>query len=77
MKRFLLNVSTEWCGEENTYAAYAKSEDELYELLDELAYENFLEFGGIEKVLEQLYPNVEEGEYTDEMYEEAAKIGGE
>ena len=76
MKRFLLNVSTEWCGEENTYAAYAKSEDELYELLDELAYENFLEFGGLEKVLEQLYPNVE-GEYTKEMYNEAANVAHE
>ena len=77
MKRFLLNVSTEWCGEENTYAAYAKSEDELYELLDELAYENFLEFGGSDKVLKELFPDVEPEDYTDEMYEEAAKIGGE
>ena len=76
MKRFLLNVSTEWCGEENTYAAYAKSEDELYELLDELSYENFLEFGGFEKVLEQLYPDVE-GEYTEEMYNEAANVAHE
>ena len=74
MKRFLLNVSTEWCGEDNTYAAYVKSEDELYEILDELAYENFLSFGGIKKVLEQLYPNVEEGEYTEEMYNEAASV---
>ena len=77
MKRFLLNVSTEWCGEENTYAAYAKSEDELYELLDELAYENFLEFGGLEKILKELFPDVEPEDYTDEMYEEAAKIEGE
>ena len=77
MKRFLLNVSTEWCGEENTYAAYAKSEDELYELLDELAYENFLEFGGLENILKELFPDVEPEDYTDEMYEEAAKIGGE
>ena len=77
MKRFLLNVSTEWCGEENTYAAYAKSEDELYELLDELAYENFLEFGGLENILKELFPDVEPEDYTDEMYEEAAKIKGE
>lgn len=77
MKRFLLNVSTEWCGEENTYAAYAKSEDELYELLDELAHENFLEFGGLENILKELFPDVEPEDYTDEMYEEAAKIRGE
>ena len=74
MKRFLLNVSTEWCGEDNTYAAYAESEDELYDLLDELAYENFLSFGGFEKVLEQLYPDVKEEEYTEEMYDEAAYV---
>ena len=35
MKRFLLNVSTEWCGKDNTYAAYAKSEDELYPDVEE------------------------------------------
>ena len=74
MKRFLLNVGTEWCGENNTYAAYAESKDELYDLLDELAYENFSSFGGFEKVLEQLYPNVKEGEYTEEMYNEAADV---
>lgn len=74
MKRFLLNVGTEWCGENNTYAAYAESKDELYDLLDELAYENFSSFGGFEKVLEELYPNVKEGEYTEEMYNEAADV---
>ena len=77
MKRFLLNVSTNWCGEDNTYAAYAESEDELYDLLDELAYENFSDFGGFEKVLEELFPDVEPGDYTEEMYKEAAEIEGE
>lgn len=77
MKRFLLNVSTEWCGQDNTYAAYAKSEDELYELLDELAYENFLDFGGLENILKELFPDVQPEDYTDEMYEEAAEIEGE
>ena len=74
MKRFLLNVGTNWYGEDNTYAVYAESEDELYDLLDELAYENFLNFGGLEKIIEELYPDVKEEEYTEEMYNEAANI---
>lgn len=77
MKRFLLHVNTEWCGEDNTYAAYAKSEDELYDFLEELAHENFSDFGGFEKVLEELFPGVQPGDYTEEMYEKAAEREGE
>ena len=30
MKRFVIEVSTNWCGEDNKYGAYAENEDELY-----------------------------------------------
>lgn len=41
MKRFLIHVSTYWCGMDNTFRAEAESELELYEIADQLAYENF------------------------------------
>lgn len=34
MKRFLIHVSTYWCGMDNTFRAEAESELELYEMED-------------------------------------------
>lgn len=34
MKRFLIHVSTYWCGMDNTFRAEAESELELYEIAD-------------------------------------------
>ena len=45
MKRFLIHVSTYWCGMDNTFRAEAESELELYEIADQLAYENFQSYG--------------------------------
>lgn len=39
MKRFLIHVSTYWCGMDNTFRA--ESELELDEIADQLAYDNF------------------------------------
>lgn len=36
MKRFLIHVSTYWCGMDNTFRAEAESELELYEIADQL-----------------------------------------
>jgi hypothetical protein len=41
MKRFLIHVSTYWCGMDNTFRAEAESELELDEIADQLAYDNF------------------------------------
>ena len=60
MKRFLLEVSTNWCGEDNTYSAYAETEQELVDILSEKAYENFSDFGGFDMILEELFPEVED-----------------
>ena len=38
MKRFLIHVSTYWCGMDNTFRAEAESELELDEIADQLAY---------------------------------------
>lgn len=77
MKRFVIEVSTNWCGEDNKYGAYAENEDELYEIADELAYENFSDFGGFDAVLEDMYPNVEEENYTEEMIDDAMLVENE
>jgi len=39
MKRFLIHVSTYWCGMDNTFRAEAESELELDEIADQLAYD--------------------------------------
>lgn len=41
MKRFLIHVSTYWCGMDDTFRAVAESEMELWDLAEQLAYDNF------------------------------------
>ena len=45
MKRFLIHVSTHWCGEEDTFRAVAESESDLLDLAEQLAYDNFYSYG--------------------------------
>lgn len=45
MKRFLIHVSTYWCGMDNTFRAMAESELDLYDIAQDLAYENFQSYG--------------------------------
>jgi hypothetical protein len=75
MKRFFIKVWTHWCGEQEEYTAYANTKDELQSLAQELAYENFNNYPGTgyDAVLEELFPDVEEGEYTDEMQAQAGE----
>ena len=61
MKRFLIHVSTNWCGMDNTFRAMAESEDDLYEIAGQLAYENFQSYGYEDDIAE------EEGYNPDEM----------
>ena len=71
MKRFLINVYTNWCGEDNDFSAIANDESELRNIASNLAYDNFTSFTGFEGILEELFPEVEEGEYTEEQTDEA------
>ena len=41
MKRFLIHVSAYWCGMDDTFRAVAESEMELWDLAEQLAYDNF------------------------------------
>lgn len=77
MKRFLISVYTSWCGMEQEYAAYANDESELIDVAAELAYENFNSFNCIDSIVEELYPEVEQEGYTEEMYEHAYEVKGE
>lgn len=45
MKRFLIHVSTYWCGMDATFRAVAESEMDLWDLAEQLAYDNFQSYG--------------------------------
>lgn len=45
MKRFLIHVDTYWCGMDNTFRAMAESELDLYDIAQDLAYDNFQSYG--------------------------------
>ena len=53
LKRFLIHCSTEWCGMDDTFRAVAEKEEDLWELADQLAYENFNSYGGTDLILEE------------------------
>lgn len=53
MKRFLIHCSTAWCGMDDTVRVVAEKEEDLWELADELAYENFMSYGGPDLILDE------------------------
>ena len=52
LKRFLIHCSTAWCGMDDTFRAIAEKEEDLWELADQSAYENFNSYGGTDLILE-------------------------
>ena len=52
LKHFLIHCSTAWCGMDDTFRAVAEKEEDLWELADQLAYENFNSYGGTDLILE-------------------------
>nr|UVX74672.1 MAG: hypothetical protein [Bacteriophage sp.] len=64
MKRFLIHADTNWCGEEDTFRAVAESEIELWDIAEQLAYDNFYSFSHDQDIAE------EEGHDPDEMTDE-------
>ena len=52
LKRFFIHCSTEWCGMDDIFRAVAEKEEDLWELAEQLAYDNFMSYGGIDLVLE-------------------------
>lgn len=70
-KKFLIHVSTNWCGMDQTYPAIAESEVDLEELAESLAQGNFENFGLWDDVAEELGYNLDEmsEEDWDSVYE--------
>lgn len=65
MKKFLIHVSTYWCGEDWTYRAMADSEFELYDLAESLAYDNFYSYGHDEDIAQDNNYDPDEMEESD------------
>ena len=63
MPRFFIEVSTAWCGEDQQYTAIANTEDDLYDIVDDAAYSNFMEFNGLQQIMD------DEGLTEDEAIE--------
>lgn len=81
MKRFLIHVSTNWCGMDNTFRAMAESELDLYDTAGYLTYgPDEMEDSDLDKLWETVDESqycgftIEEFEGTDEEWEE---YGGE
>lgn len=51
--RFLIHVSTNWCGMDQTYRAEADSEMELWDIAEQLAYENFQDYSCDDYIAEE------------------------
>ncbi len=45
MKRFVINLDTNWCGESGSFRVVAENAEELEQLGYELAYENLQSYG--------------------------------
>lgn len=52
MPRFLITITTAWCGMDQTYAAIANTEDELKYVAENAAYDNFVEFDCLAQIME-------------------------
>ena len=74
-KRYILEVSTHWCGEDQQYGVITDSEcnKDLISMGEMLAYDNYSSFGGYEEVLNDLFPEgPEDGvDYSEEQHTEA------
>lgn len=72
--RFLIHVSTNWCGMDDTVRAIADNEEDLYDLAEQLAYDNFESYNLWEEIDESNYYGYSIEEFTgdDEEWKEYA-----
>lgn len=75
-KKFIIEVSTEWCGMDNQYGAFAEDESELWEIAGELAYDNFNSFCCNEYIADELFPDVDYSDLTDDQWDEIGEVEG-
>lgn len=59
MKKFLITVGTDWYDEEQSYRIEAESERDIEDLAEEIAYENWEQYGHLEDIAEELGYDVE------------------
>lgn len=79
MAKYVLKCYTSWCGEDNSFGVITNNteSEEFLNACDMLAYDNFNSFSGFDAILEEMFPEVEGGEYTEEQEQEAAEVEGE
>lgn len=82
MKRFLIHVDTNWCGEEDTFRAVAESEIELWDIAEQLAYDNFYSFGHdpdemTDEDWDEMWSRIDETAYYSFSIEEWNEYSGE
>ena len=78
-KRFLIRIETHWCGEDRIYRDEAEFDSDLYTKAECLAYNNFIDFGGPEGVLEDMFGFLDDNkeEYESWEIEAAEDVHGE
>lgn len=74
MKRFLIHVSTSWCGMDDTFRAMAENDYELDEIANQLAYENFQFYDCENDIAEEFGydPDDMEDEDWDKLWEQTS-----
>lgn len=77
MKRYLIHVTTNWCGMDQDYPAIAKDESDLDEIASDLALDNFNGFGLWTEVAESedLDPDEMTSDEWDEFIERTECLG--
>lgn len=75
MNKYILKCHTYWCGENNSFGIITNdiNSPECLSAFDLIAYENFQSFSGFDGVLQDMFPEVEDEEYTDEQEYEATE----
>ena len=68
MKRYLIHVTTNWCGMDQDYPAIAKDESDLDEIASDLALDNFNGFGLWTEVAES--EDLDPDEMTSDEWDE-------
>lgn len=76
-KKFIIEVSTAWCGEDNQFGALAEDESELWDIVDSVAYNNFTDFDGAKRVAEELFPDVDFEDLTEDQRDEISEVEGD
>lgn len=73
MKKWIITVSTDWCGMENIYKIEAESETELEELADQIAIDNWESYSCLDLVAEELDYDTDNlsAEDWDKVWDEA------